>query len=647
MMEKKFIDSLKEIEEIEKSTPVEEFIPFKSTYEAIYDSAMSHSDKTAISFFLSGDDYKNSIEVTYKDLISNITRTANFFHSLGLREDDTVAFVLPNLPETHYVLWGAEAACRVFAVNSLLDAEKIRELVNATEAKAVVTMAPIIGSDLWEKVSSIATELYHTRFLIGVDITHYVPSFPETMKAEINEKIRVNMELLENIEYFDLVHEIREIDGEQLKFDRTYQEDTVSSMFCTGGTTGLPKIAQRTHRNEIFDASAVKTFSQEVFNSEAVILAGVPLLHVTGALATGLVSFMSGGSLVMTTPSGYRGQNVFSQIWNIVEHYRVTAMIGVPTVYAHLLNIPLTGQDISSLEYCMCGSAPFPTALYREFANYIDAEVIEAYGLTEGTCISSGTPPGIKEKIGSIGLRLPHQKMACAHIEENRVIGICDTNEVGALLIRGPDVFMGYLQPIHNQDIWVTDSNGDTWFNTGDLARQDKDGYFWLTGRKKEIIVRGGHNIEPKMIEEVLCQHPQVSLAAAVGQPDAYAGEIPTCYVQLLEGANIEEEELLKFAQENIFERAAIPKRIHILDSIPITPVGKVFKPALESMEIRRCIVREAENIHQDTSFEVKIVESSPHGKSAHVILTSWKDNDIESLKKSLAHYSFNVTLEM
>ena len=289
MMEKKFIDSLQEIEEIEKSTPVEEFIPFKSTYEAIYDSAMSHSDKTAISFFLSGDDYKNSIEVTYKDLISNITRTANFFHSLGLREDDTVAFVLPNLPETHYVLWGAEAACRVFAVNSLLDAEKIRELVNATEAKAVVTMAPIIGSDLWEKVSSIATELYHTRFLIGVDITHYVPSFPETMKAEINEKIRVNMELLENIEYFDLVHEIREIDGEQLKFDRTYQEDTVSSMFCTGGTTGLPKIAQRTHRNEIFDASAVKTFSQEVFNSEAVILAGVPLFHVTGALATGLV----------------------------------------------------------------------------------------------------------------------------------------------------------------------------------------------------------------------------------------------------------------------------------------------------------------------------------------------------------------------
>jgi fatty-acyl-CoA synthase len=126
--------------------------------------------------------------------------------------------------------------------------------------------------------------------------------------------------------------------------------------------------------------------------------------------------------------------------------------------------------------------------------------------------------------------------MACAHIEENRVIGICDTNEVGALLIRGPNVFMGYLQPIHNQDIWVTDSNGDTWFNTGDLARQDKDGYFWLTGRKKEIIVRGGHNIEPKMIEEVLCQHPQVSLAAAVGQPDAYAGEIPTCYVQLLEG---------------------------------------------------------------------------------------------------------------
>jgi fatty-acyl-CoA synthase len=146
---------------------------------------------------------------------------------------------------------------------------------------------------------------------------------------------------------------------------------------------------------------------------------------------------------------------------------------------------------------------------------------------------------------------------------------------------------------------------------------------------------------------ESISMYTQVSLTAAVGQHNAYAGEIPTCYAQLLEGANIEEEELLKFAQENIFERAAIPKRIHILDSIPITPVGKVFKPALESMEIRRCIVREAENIHQDTSLEVKIVESSSHGKSAHVILTSWNEKDIESLKRSLARYSFNVTQEM
>ncbi|MBL7668550.1 AMP-binding protein (plasmid) [Moraxella osloensis] len=171
--------------------------------------------------------------------------------------------------------------------------------------------------------------------------------------------------------------------------------------------------------------------------------------------------------------------------------------------------------------------------------------------------MSSGTPPGIKEKIGSIGLRLPHQKMACAHIEENRVIGICDTNEVGALLIRGPNVFMGYLQPIHNQDIWVTDSNGDTWFNTGDLARQDKDGLLLADGSQERDYRPRGHNIEPKMIEESCANIPSQP-GSGCWQPDATRRN-SHLLCTTARGANIEEEELLKFAQENISSEQLYP----------------------------------------------------------------------------------------
>ena len=178
--------------------------------------------------------------------------------------------------------------------------------------------------------------------------------------------------------------------------------------------------------------------------------------------------------------------------------------------------------------------------------------------------------------------------------DDNRYVRDAETDEIGVIAIRGPNVFAGYLDPAHNKGIWI-ERDGETWLNTGDLGRQDADGYFWLTGRKKELIIRGGHNIDPKLIEDALQSHPAVALTAAIGSPDAHAGELPVAYVQLKAGASATEAELLEHAARSIPEKAAIPKRVKIATSLPTTAVGKLFKTALVEREIEETVRAEAE----------------------------------------------------
>ena len=155
-------------------------------------------------------------------------------------------------------------------------------------------------------------------------------------------------------------------------------------------------------------------------------------------------------------------------------------------------------------------------------------------------------------------------------------------------------MFAGYLDPQQNKDLWI-DIEGSRWLNTGDLGRQDGLGYFWLAGRRKELIIRGGHNIDPKLIEDALSKHPAVAMAAAVGSPDAYAGEVPVAYVQPKPGVAVSDQELMDFAAAHVPERAAIPKLVKIMPSLPVTAIGKIFKPALQQREIEAAVRGEAD----------------------------------------------------
>jgi acyl-CoA synthetase (AMP-forming)/AMP-acid ligase II len=258
--------------------------------------------------------------------------------------------------------------------------------------------------------------------------------------------------------------------------------------------------------------------------------------------------------------------------------------------------------------------------------------------------VSSLNPPQGEARPGAIGIRLPWQDMrvmildADGHYVREAAIG-----EAGTIAITGPNLFAGYLNASHNKGLWIElpPASGEAprrWLNTGDLGRMDAQGYFWLTGRSKELIIRGGHNIDPKMIEEPMHEHPAVALAAAVGRPDAHAGEVPTIYVQLRPGATATPQQLLEWAQARIAERAAWPRQVHILPTLPTTAVGKIFKPALIEMEVASVVLEEADQAGMSLR-SCEVLRDPQKG-----LVVRWAaEGDAGALAKRLGRYTFQT----
>ena len=546
-----------------------------STYDMISATTAASPQSPALSFFASVKEHRQPQTWTYAQLLARINATANLLHEIGLGANDVVAVVLPNLPQTHLVLWGGQASGIVFPINPLLDASAIAELMEAGHAKVLVTLAP--GSDLWRKLApQIGRVSSLERVLVLNPAGALHAEAMEAASAELPDRIGVQ----------DFAVALERQPVERLLSGRRIAAADRSSYFCTGGTTGAPKIAVRTHGNEVANAWAVGQLLSDGMGPGRNIFCGLPLFHVNAVLVTGLLPFSRGAHVVLGTSQGYRDADVVSHFWEIVAHHRIHFFSAVPTLYAALLQQPLHDCDISSLQYGLCGAAPMPVELLRGFEQRTGIKILEGYGLTEATCVSSCNPPLGERRPGSIGLRLPWQAMKAVVLDEaGRYVRDCDIGEVGVLVIDGPNVFSGYLVAQHNSGLWVECGDGRRWLNTGDMGRQDAQGYFYLTGRRKELIIRGGHNIDPASIEGSLHRHPAVQLAAAVGRPDAHAGELPVAYVQLRTGSVASEDELMAFARQEISERAAHPKAIHIVASLPLTSVGKIFKPELKRRE--------------------------------------------------------------
>ncbi len=626
------IASLRDVEAIERTPLAARNLP-ASTYEVLREAAAGHGDAPALTFLLQGDVADAPVRISYREFFARITQAANLFHRLGVRPDAPVAYVLPNLPETHEVIWGGEAAGSVCAVNPLLEPAHIIEILKAVKARVLVTLAPFPGTDLWAKAERIAADVPTLATVLQIDLAQYAqpgwrPGAPTPEHLGAIPVLSYQAERLRE-------------PGDRLVSGRAIVAGDIASYFHTGGTTGAPKIAPHTHANEVFMAwllpALLGTKPGDTF------LCGLPLFHVNGVMVTGLGNWVAGAHVLLAGAQGYRSPKLLPGFWNLVERYRVNYFSGVPTVYSSLLDVPLAGADVSSLRYAICGAAPMPPEVFRRFEALTGVKILEGYGLTEGTTASVLNPPAGERRIGAIGLRAPYQQVKVAVIGgDGRIARDAAPGEIGVVVMRGPHVFPGYLNPRDNAGAWAVDDGGARWLNTGDLAKTDADGYLWLAGRAKDLIIRGGHNIDPQLIEEAMCRHPAVAIAAAVGQPDAHAGEVPICFVVLREGASVSEAELLEFGRSHVPERAAAPVRVEIMPAMPVTAVGKIFKPTLRYRAIEK--VYGAALAEAGVAAKVAVGHDPSAGTVARVTLADAAQRAMA--ESALARYTVRFTLD-
>jgi len=320
----------------------------------------------------------------------------------------------------------------------------------------------------------------------------------------------------------------------------------------------------------------------------------------------------AGAQFVMPTPAGYRGEGVMDNFWRLVERWRANFICTVPTAVAALMQRKVDA-DISSLKLALCGSAPMPPELFRRFEEATQVKILEGYGMTETTCLISCNPAEGVRKVGSVGLPFPYTEVRILRFAPGGEALECAVDQIGEICVRSPGVIEGYLDPERNAALFAAAGL----LRTGDLGRIDADGYLWITGRAKDLIIRGGHNIDPAVIEDALMAHPDVTFVGAVGQPDSHAGELPCAYVELRPGAGTDADALKRFAARHVSERAARPAHVEVLAELPKTAVGKVFKPDLRRRALER-VYRDA-LAQGGVAAQVSAVEDQTLGMVAEV----------------------------
>ena len=557
--------------------------------DLIEQAAEQHADRTAIRF-LAGTAANDPVrDVSFAELGRRVIQTANLLHAEGIGPDDTVTILMPSVPETFFALWGAEIAAVANPVNYFLNASQIAGIMKEAGSKALIAADAALFPDIWPKVEEIRAAMPGLK-VFRVGGTGAMPGVIDFETAI-------------------------EKQPDKLVAPKYLTRDTLAALFHTGGTTGLPKLARHTH-----GALAVAAWSNALLFDlapSAVLLNPLPQFHVGGSIFGALSAVASGWTVVIPTPLGARNPNVVRDFWGIIARNKVTIAGAVPTSLAAVMNVPHEGHDLSSLKVFVSGGSTVPVELIRRIEGELGVPVVEGYGMTEVHCYSTMNPMHGERRPGSVGLRLPYTEVRITDVAPDGTIrSDCPLGTIGHVLMRGPQVTPGYLDARHDRGAML----GDGWLDSGDLGRLDVDGYLWLTGRSKDLIIRGGHNIDPIVIEEALVRHPAVETAAAVGLPDTYAGELPIAFVQLKPGASATPDELREFCRKEIPERAAVPVQVVPIPTMPLTGVGKIFKPALRLDAAQRAFDAALAPLKAEgVSIDVIVRNDATHGTLAVV----------------------------
>ncbi len=606
---------------IQDSVNLEQAMPWSerdvpvTLYSLLTNTAQKFPNNNAVSYQLLSGPKDKAETLTWMQLHEKVTQTANLFHGLGIGKDDVVAYVLPNSNETIYALLGAAVAGIANPINPLLDADQIAAILRETNAKVVVTLKAFPKSDIAQKTAEAVAMAENVQTVLEIDLNRYLTP----PKSWIVPMVRPKNPVSHSANVMDFNKAIA-MCSTTLDFEDV-QEDRVAAYFHTGGTTGMPKVAQHRYSGIMYNGWLG---AELLFSENDNVICPLPLFHVFAVHVILMAAISSGAHVVFPTPAGYRGDGVFDNFWKLIERWQITFIITVPTAISALMQRPVDA-DVSSVKTSFSGSAPLPLELFRRFEEATGVKIVEGYGLTEATCLVSCNPVDGEKKVGSVGIRFPYTDVKIIKQVDGELVE-CEADEIGEICVSNPGVVAGatYTEDDKNKDLYYK----DVYLRTGDLGRLDADDYMWITGRAKDLIIRGGHNIDPALIEEALLGHEAVAFAGAIGQPDVHAGELPCAFVELVEGADVTAEELKEFCIQNVTERAAHPKHLEILDELPKTAVGKVFKPDLRKSSIIR-VYNEALASASCDATVVAVVDDKKRGLIAQ-IEGGAEDSDIQ-----------------
>lgn len=600
--------SLADVQAIEK-TPLEQRITRWDFALNLIDGCRIDPQRAALHATRLGEVDGPVLTWTFADLERRSVQVANALRSAGLRADDAVAIVSPTVPGLFAAMIGTLLAARPFPINWMLEAEPLRDLLVQSGARAVIALGPTQGFEIWGKVTAAVAGLKQ-----AIPIYTLHDPFAEPHPNDLLT--------------------LGESQPGHLSFERpTAQRHDVACYVHSGGTTGHPKIVKILHGGMVFRQWAANLGL--AFTPKDVVLSDTPLFHIGGLLVRGLVSTADGHTTVIPSMHGARDKTYMANYWRYIEKFGVTQISGVPTTLAVLAKNPPTTENISSLRpFFATGSTAIAPSIQARVFQITGARTMQSYGLTENTSHATLDPRDGEMRTGCSGFRVPYvQVRICQMDDHGRIVRDCATDEIGMVVLGGPGIAGGYLDPSQNEGVFLPDG----WLVTGDLGSLDADGYIRISGRQKDLIIRGGHNIEPRVIEEALLQSPAVALAAAVGKPDAHAGELPVAYVQLHPGAQASEAELLQIAAAHIPERPAVPKEVIIVDQIPLTAVGKPQKHLLQVDAARRTFEAAFQGVPGEWTLDVGL---SGGGLMLHIRVPQAQAETRRQIEHILAGYA-------
>jgi fatty-acyl-CoA synthase len=551
------------------------------------------------------------VRLTNESLMGAIKAAEIVFRTEGVGQNDTVAVLLPICPAAIAAIFGAAACGIAEPLNLLFTREAIAAQLNAVQAKLLLAPPPGMPGGLYEKIDGLQKD---------------VPSLKRIVIAPLDGSIAFDGQVLSPDPSW------REDYG---KSSDASEADRVAVMLPTGGTTGHPKVARLTNRAMV--ASCMSSRMALDYRKGDRCMIALPLFHV-GGLFVGVGACLSAGAtMVVPGPAGARDPALITNFWSIIETHRLTHAGNVPTTLGALADIPVGDHDIASLRVTPTGASVCPPEIERRYlARWGGPCVQQVYGMTELAGAITHDVAGVKPRAEAVGTKNPMVELAI--LAGGQIHTGPWPSPVGELLTRGPQVFPGYVDRKQTEGAFH-----EGWLRTGDICRIDADGFVYIMGRAKDVIIRSGHNIDPRTIEDAALGFPGVALAAAVGRPDAYAGEVPMLFVSAQPGADIDPQALAAFVQEHILEPPARPRAVSIVAEMPVTPVGKIFKPKLREIAAREA-AREllaAEGLSTDVEVEAVTDPSS----GLYLRVTTAPDK-AETTKRLLQRFPVRIALQ-